>query len=357
MRQLTTLAAAALLVLPALEAPSAAPAAPVTATTSVQTYSPTTQTLTWMFHYPQHPEPAKTAYAYVALSKTGALRDPEKAGVYLGFLAGVLNREGAHADRLLVQLTVLPYEDQWIIVRALAYSGLDDWKALMRRLKNHIPGRAGMIDAYLDGSSPVLNDIELEEKQPNNWEKFKDTVTLKKPVETPHKPTFESNSELLDALWGFYFATGDPIPIARLVALLPWSKDHDSVPKLTIGSMVAYTLAENASRSYPLLTMLEAMSKKQPDNIAPVLKKVVRAAETVDTGYLRNQAMASLEELKVRGPNSSRNMLMWGQIGEGAISLGCLGAAVSGIATVAVGIPCVVGGALTSAGLKAVAQP
>lgn len=353
MRHLTRLAAAALLLLPTLQPGRSAPAAPA----ARQSYSPTTETLTWMFHYQQHPEPAKTAYAYLALSKVGSLRDPEKAGVYLGFLAGVLNREGAHADRLLVQLTILPYEDQWIIVRALAYSGRDDWKDLMRRLKNHIPGHSGMIDAYLDGSSPVLNDIELEDRQPGNWEKFKDVVTFKKPVEAPHKPTFASNSELLDTLWGFYFASGDPIPIARLVELLPWSKDRDSVPKLTIGSMVAYTLAENASRSHALLAMLEAMSKKQPDDVAPVLKKVVRAAETVDTGYLRNQAVTSLEELKVRGPNSSRNMLMWGQIGEGALSLGCLGAAVSGVATVAVGIPCVVGGALTSAGLKAVAQP
>jgi hypothetical protein len=120
--------------------------------------------------------------------------------------------------------------------------------------------------------------------------------------------------------------------------------------------MAAYTLAENASRSAPLLTMLKAMEKKQPVAVAPVLKEVVRAAETVDTGYLRKQAVASIEDLKAHGPNSSRNMAMWGQIGEGALSLGCLGAALTGAGAV-VGVPCVVGGALTSAGLKAVAQP
>ncbi|SNB78117.1 hypothetical protein SAMN06265338_10962 [Rhodoblastus acidophilus] len=355
MRHCITMTLAALLVLPAPEARSGA-APPAATAAALQKYSPTTQTLAWMFHYAEAPEPAKTPYAFLTLSKAGSLRDPEQAGVYLGFLAGVLNREGAHADKLLVQLTILPHEDQWILVRALAYSGLSDWKDLMRRLERHIPGRSGMIAAYLDGSSPVLNEIELEDAKPSNWDKMKDLVTFSTPEQPPHKPTFESNSDLLDTLWGFYFATGDVIPIARLVALLPWSKDRESVAKLTIGNMAAYTLAENASRSAALLAMLKAMEKKQPEEVAPVLKEVVRAADTVDTGYLRKQAVASIEELKLRGPNSSRNMAMWGQVGEGALSLGCLGAALTG-AGAAIGIPCVVGGALTSAGLKAVAQP
>lgn len=347
MRALVLATVSILLALPALGASTAPP---------VQKYSATTQTLAWMFHYAQHPEPSQTPYAYLTLSKQGSLRDPEQAGVYLGFLAGVLNRAGPRADRLLVQLTALPHEDQWIIVRALAYSGLADWKELAKRLEKHIPGRAGMIQAYLDGSLPVFNDIALDENKPGNWQKFKDAVTFSTPEKAPHKPSFESNSDLLDTLWGFYFATGDVIPIARLVALLPWSKDRESVQKLTIGNMAAYTLAENASRSAALLSMLKAMEKKQPAAVAPVLKEVVRAAETVDTGYLRKQAVASIEELKTRGPNSSRNMAMWGQIGEGALSLGCLGAALTGAGAV-VGVPCVVGGALTSAGLKAVAQP
>jgi hypothetical protein len=41
-------------------------------------------------------------------------------------------------------------------------------------------------------------------------------------------------------------------------------------------------------------------------------------------------------------------------VGEGAIALGCIGAAVSGVGA-AVGIPCVVGGAVTSAAIKGLA--
>lgn len=45
-----------------------------------------------------------------------------------------------------------------------------------------------------------------------------------------------------------------------------------------------------------LLAMLKAMERKQPEEVTPVLKEVVRAAETVDAGYLRKQAVASIKD-------------------------------------------------------------
>lgn len=347
----------AALVAATLSAPSRAETDRAPTPASVQQYSPTTSTLAWTFHYRQNPQPTKVPYAFLALSKAGSLRDPEQAGIYLGFLAGVLKNEGARADRLLVKLTGLPHEDQWILVRALAYSGLPDWRDLIARLEKHIPDRAGMIEAYLDGSTPTLDQIELEPKKPSDWDQFKDSVTFRKPEKPSHKPTFATNSELIDTLWGLYFATGDVEPIAKLVKILPWAKDHESVPKLSIGSMVAYTLAENASRSPDLLATVKTMSQQeQPKETLPLLKEVVRAAETADTGYLRKDALAAIDNLKLRGPDSWRNMAMWGQVAEGGIALGCLGAALSG-AGATVGVPCVIGGALASAGLKVIAQP
>src|SRR5262249_20187174 len=129
-----------------------APAPGRNSATAVQPFTETNEVLGWMFHYAERPEPARVPYAYMALSRNGSLRDPEQAGVYVGFLAGALRSAGPHADRLLVQLTALPHEDQWAVVRALAYSGLPDWQDLMRRLERHFPGRTDMAQAYLDGS-------------------------------------------------------------------------------------------------------------------------------------------------------------------------------------------------------------
>ena len=80
------------------------------------------------------------------------------------------------------------------------------------------------------------------------------------------------------------------------------------------------------------------------------LTEVIDAAETFETGRLRNAALAAIEELNARGPGYRRDISFWGKVGEGAIAIGCIAAAVAG--QVEFGIPCVVGGAATSAALR-----
>jgi hypothetical protein len=69
---------------------------------------------------------------------------------------------------------------------------------------------------------------------------------------------------------------------------------------------------------------------------------VIETAETVDTARMRKESLAAIEELKQRGPNSKREMTTWGQVGQGALSMGCVVAAATG--QVEIGIPCVIGG-------------
>src|SRR5262249_5976726 len=159
-----------------------------------------------------------------------------------------------------------------------------------------------------------------------------------------------SSPELLDTLWGYYFATSAQRPIARIVAMLPMSMDNDSVEKLTIGSMSKYTLASNASRDPALLAMLKHMRERQPKPVATILGEVIDAAETAELARLRKDALASIDELKRKGPGYRRNVSLWGQIGTGALALGCIAAAATG--HIELGLPCVVGGAASSAALS-----
>ncbi len=62
------------------------------------------------------------------------------------------------------------------------------------------------------------------------------------------------------------------------------------------------------------------------------------------------EALASIDELKAKGPESTRNFNWWGQAGQTVFALGCVAAGALG--QVQVGIPCVVGGALSNAALK-----
>ena len=57
---------------------------------------------------------------------------------------------------------------------------------------------------------------------------------------------------------------------------------------------------------------------------------MIFAAETAEMGKIKSEAHAALNELRQKGPAYKRKIAWWGRAGEGAISLGCIAAAVSG---------------------------
>jgi hypothetical protein len=99
-----------------------------------------------------------------------------------------------------------------------------------------------------------------------------------------------------------------------------------------------------------LLQYLKTSLPHQPKDVALPLGEVIEASETFEMTKIRKEALAAVEEVKVKGPQSSRNYAWWGQVGQTAFSLGCVGAAVMG--QVYAGIPCVIGGALSNVALK-----
>jgi len=122
------------------------------------------------------------------------------------------------------------------------------------------------------------------------------------------------------------------------------------VERLTIGSMAKLSLATNASRDKELLDTLKSSLNHESKETRAVLQEVVDAAETFEFARVRKDAMAAIEQLKAKGPASSRSYQWWGMIGQTALALGCVVASAMG--QVEVGIPCVVGGALSGAALK-----
>ena len=96
--------------------------------------------------------------------------------------------------------------------------------------------------------------------------------------------------------------------------------------------------------------MLKASMAQEPKDTRAVLQEVIDAAETFEFGRVRKDAMAAIDQLKMKGPLSTRNYNWWGQAGQTALALGCIVAGAMG--HVEVGIPCVVGGAASGAALK-----
>jgi hypothetical protein len=308
--------------------------------------------LAWINDYRAKPSAREVPTMVHAASKLGLLRDPETSGVYVGFMAGAIATQRKPED-MIAKFFPLPHDDSWALVRAIAYSGHPEWKALLQRFAARMPRRQVMIEKYQTGKLPTLYTLVAEKKPAPWYSRMQNAVRVDKMFskEEPRKEvTLDTSPELLDTLWGYYFATRAESPITRIIRLLPGSKDHDDVEKLVVGSMSKYTLAMNAARDATLLDLLKQARPSQPKEILPILDEVIDAAETMDTARIRKEALAAVEDLKRKGPGYRRQVAWWGQVGEGAMALGCIAAAVAG--QVALGLPCVVGGAVGSAALK-----
>lgn len=314
MRILITLFSAMLVLAPALARDGARKEAPLE-------FRKSEHVLKWINEYRRSPEPDRLPEVVRTMGNLGLYRDLDQAGVYIGFIGGVLGSNPDRAELLVSRSFPMPPEDQVVLIRAIAYSGLPDWKNLLQKFIERMPARMVLIRKYLYGDGKTLAELPVDE-----------------------------GAYVIDALWGYFYATGYHEPIQRIVSALALSTEKNDVEKLTIGSMVKWTLATNASREKDLLDILTAEMNTQPAEVRKPLREVIEAAETFETAKIRRDALAAIEELKTKGSQRSRDYAWWGQAGQTAFALGCVGAAAGGV--VAAGIPCVVGGAISSAALK-----
>ncbi len=303
--------------------------------------------LKWINGYRHRPDPEQLPSVVRALSAMQAFKAAESSGPYIGFIAGVLGSDASRAEDLIAKMLPIDPADHWVLVRAIAYSGLPNWRELLATFVDRMATRRAMIDKYLDGKLPRLEQIDYRTDKPGMLDKIKSTLHIGKEKKVV---ALEPTPELIDVLWGYYLATGSYVPIQRVMKLLPLADDKDNVDNLTTGSAAKFTLASNAVRDSDLLAMLKWADKSQPKEVKVVLDDVIETAETVDTVHMRQESLAAIEELKTKGPNSKRELSGWGQIGQGALSMGCVVAAATG--QIELGIPCVIGGAAYTAGLQ-----
>jgi hypothetical protein len=315
---------------------------------SIPVFNSNDTILKWINAYRNNPEPDGMPALVRALSAMQAFKDAETCGAYVGFIAGVLGANPDRAADLVEAMLPIAPSDHWVLVRAIAYSGLPNWKELLAIFVDRMPSRRAMIDKYLDGKLPTLFQIAYAGTKPGMLDKIK--VTLKLGEERKKEVVLEPSPQLIDLLWGYYLASGDYAPICSIIKLLPLANDHDNVDNLTTGSAAKFTLASNAVRDLHLLDMLKWSVKRQPKEVVAVLNDVIETAETVDTARMRKESLAAIEELKQKGPDSRRELTGWGQVGQGALAMGCVVAAATG--QIELGIPCVIGGAAYSAGLQ-----
>lgn len=278
--------------------------------------------LKWINGYRANPEPDRLPAAVKAMGDFGQLRELDSAGLQVGFIAGVLGSNPQSAHRLVAEMFPMPPEDQVILIKAIAFSGLANWKDLLAAFNERMPARKVLIEKYLYGDGKTLFQLPLDD-----------------------------GAFVLDSHWGYYFGSGSEPALSRVVSALGWMDEGDNVERLTIAAMAKWTLASNATRDKELLDALKVqMNLQDAEKVRGHLREVILAAETFETAKIRKDAMAAIDRLKTQGPESKRTFAWWGQTGQTVLALGCVAA--SALGQVEFGIPCVVGGAVSSAALK-----
>lgn len=286
-----------------------------------KTFQSTEDILRWINVYRQTPEPGRLPSAVRAMSGLGVFKDPENSGAYVGFIAGVIGDNQLEAPSLVADMFPLPPEDQVSLIKAIAWSGLPDWKTLLGAFAERMPARKVLIDRYLTGKIKPLAELPLDQ-----------------------------SPAVIDGHWGVYFATGRVEPIHHILRALEWSGEGNDVEKLTVAGVAKFTLASNAARDVDLLLMLRRDLVHQPRASVAALRDVIEAAETFELAKLRKEALTAIEKLKRDGPAKDRQLLTWANAGTTLVAAGCIAA--SALGQVEFGIPCIIGGPLTQAATK-----
>lgn len=315
---------------------------PATVEAGRDKFSTPEKLISWINQYRSNPEPTRVPIAVQAMNRLGLFKDLDKAGFLVGFIAGVLADNQTEAEILVANMLPIPPKEQAIIIRAIAYSGLPEWRTILQNLKPQLPMRHHLINQYLSGEKKSLKELSLD-----------------------------GSPDILDTLWGYYAATGFYDPVIQIITALKWSKtkqdfespswksmmsalswnkDKNDVERVTIGNMAKWTLASNAERDRDLIGLYKVELESSSETVRPVLQEVINSAERFEADELRKDALAAIQEVKRRNPEGKAPWSTASYAGSLAISTACVIAGATGHAEIAA--PCIISGALYSGAVK-----
>ncbi len=255
----------------------------------------------WINDYRHQPDPDRLPLARACAQRNAGVQGLRNQRRLCRLHRRRARRQSGTRHRLVAKMLPIAPADHWVLVRAIAYSGLPNWKDLLTAFADRMPERRPMIDRYLDGKLPTLDQIAYQTGEARHVRQDQSRAQNRQRRQESRWRS-QPSPELIDVLWGYYLATGAYKPIGQIIKLLPLADDKDSVDNLTTGSAAKFTLASNAVRDLTLLAMLKWSVKSQPKETAKVLNEVIETAEDVDTGDMRKQSLAAIERAQTEGP-------------------------------------------------------
>lgn len=209
----------------------------------------------WFTYYYLKPEPARLPQALRLMSEKGLLKEDKGASPVTGFLSGVFRANPKRARDLAGGLAFLPEDEQSVVLLGLWYSAIPESKAILNELTASMPSQGARIAFLL--ATPALPVVEVPPDQ-GAW--------------------------VLDAWWGYFFATGDELPVKAVIATLPWTGVQGDLGRRMVGDAARWSLASNAAQHDRVLAICKSQLATQPAEVARLLGEVVQAAEAERAG-------------------------------------------------------------------------
>lgn len=215
----------------------------------------------WMMSYYQHPAPDQIAASIKSAYALGVFRDTRKSGAPLvGFIAGAVRGDQVLAAQLANELAAFDDAQYTLVLSGIWYAdmaGDESDKIVAAALKKR---------PAIATSSPFLATPSAD--------------LLRVPT--------ERGPWVLDALWGFFFATGDDTPVINIMTALPWidvsrkqqvmnAGKRGTVLMATAGA-ARWSLTANAKRHPRVMQICREQISKQPDVISKQLAQIVMNA-------------------------------------------------------------------------------
>ena len=148
------------------------------------------------------------------------------------------------------RLSNLPESHFGVVVLGLWYANLPDSQERVYGILENYPGLKNEFSFLATGTPMPIEKIPLEQ---GSW--------------------------VLDALWGNFMATGNKVPVVRIMSTLPWSDVKGDVNRLLIGGAARWSLTSNAVQHQRVLEICEEEVKSQPTEVADKLRDVIENAK------------------------------------------------------------------------------
>jgi len=204
----------------------------------------------WITFYYENPEPNRIPDAVEYMSKSGVLDKKNAISPIFGFLSGVFRKNPEKINSWLRDLRNLKENHFGVIILGLWYSGLPDSKSRASSLLDKHPKLKPEFGFVNQGSPITIEEIPLEQ---GPW--------------------------VLDALWGEFMATGEEIPVQRIISALPWSDVKGDINRLMVGGSARWSLTSNAIQHKKVLEICEETVANQNSDIAIKLGEVINIAK------------------------------------------------------------------------------